>query len=141
MELIMESHNQELHLYLVMDIGADVGDDELDLQTRSLRGELLELGAGVVELLRSQSAPAGTKSVEAVTLGSLALVVLPDFLPKLVEYLQSWTQRDQNRRVKVKTQVGDRSIELEYLPSALPDKELTRLVETLSGALNKQQLG
>jgi hypothetical protein len=137
----MESHNQELHLYLEMDIGADVGDDELDLQTRSLRRELLELGAGSAELLRSQSAPAGTKSVEAVTLGSLALVVLPDFLPKLVEHLQSWTQSDQNRRVKIKTQVGDRSIELEYLPSALPDKELTRLVETLSGALSKQQPG
>jgi hypothetical protein len=141
MELTMESQYQELHLYLEMDLGADVGDDELDLQTRSLRRELLELGAGSAELLHGQPAPEGTKSVEAVTLGSLALVVLPAFLPKLVEYLQSWAQRDENRRVKVRTQVGDRSIELDYLPSSLPDKELTRLVETLSGALGKQEPG
>jgi hypothetical protein len=141
MEITMEQNNQDFPLIIEIDAGAEIGDDELDLQTRSLRNELLELGVGDAELVRDQEAPEGTKSAEAVTLGSLALVVLPSFLPKLVDYLQSWTQRDENRRVKVKTQVGDRSIELDYLPSALSDKELTHLVETLTGAMGKRDAG
>jgi hypothetical protein len=137
----MEQNMRNLPLVIEIDAGAEIGDDELDLHTRSLRNELLELGVSDAELVRDEEAPEGTKSAEAVTLGSLALVVLPSFLPKLVDYLQSWTQRDENRRVKVKTQVGDRSIELDYLPSALSDKELTHLVETLTGAMGKQDAG
>lgn len=135
----MGQNNQDFPLIIEIDAGTEIGDDELDLQTRSLRSELLELGAIAAELVRGESAPEGTKSAEAVTLGSLALVVLPSFLPKLVDYLQSWTQRDENRRVKVKTQVGDRSIELDYLPASLSSKELAHLVETLAGALGKQE--
>ena len=134
----MQSQDQELHLLLEIDPSTEIGDDELDQQTRRLRSELLELGASSAELPHGGAAPEGAKSAEAVTIGSLALVVLPTFLPKLIEYLQSWTQRAENRRVKIKTQVGDRSIELDYLPSSLTNKELNRLVETLSGTLGKK---
>jgi hypothetical protein len=141
MERIMERNNLDVHLLVEIDPGPEVGDDGLDMQTRNLRGELLDLGVSDAELVRDQVTPEGTKSAEAVTLGSLALVVLPSFLPKLVEYLQSWTQRDENRRVKIKTQVGDRSIELDYLPSSLSAKELKQLVETLTGSPEKPAAG
>ena len=137
----MQSPKQELNLLVEIDPGAQIGADQLDLQTRSLREELFELGVNAVDLVRSETTPPGAKSAEAVTLGSLALVVLPSFLPKLIDYLQSWTQREQNRRVKIKTQVGDRSIELDYLPSSLSAKELSHLVDTLTESLGKSSAG
>ena len=133
----MEPTNQELSFILTIDAGPEIGDDELDMQTRGLRRELIDLGVNSADPVSGEAAPEGTKSAEAVTLGSLALVVLPTFLPKLVEYLQSWTQRDESRRVKIKTQVGDRSIELEYTPAALSQEQLSNLVDTLTGALKK----
>lgn len=133
----MEPSKQEINLILTIDAGTEIEDDELDMQTRRLRRKLIELGVNSTGLASGEAAPEGTKSAEAVTLGSLALVVLPTFLPKVLEYLQSWTQRDESRRVKIKTQVGDRSIELEYAPSALSQDELSHLVNTLTGAMAK----
>ena len=133
----MEASNQEISLILTIDSGTEIEDDELDMQTRLLRRELIELGVTSAGTSSGGAAPEGAKSAEAVTLGSLALVVLPTFLPKVLEYLQSWTQRDESRRVKIKTQVGERSIELEYTPAALSQDELTHLVNTLTGALGK----
>jgi hypothetical protein len=127
----------ELNLIITLDAGPEIEADELDMQTRRLRGELIELGVTNASPTSAGSVPEGAKSAEAVTLGSLALVVLPTFLPKVLEYLQSWTQRDESRRVKIKTQVGDRSIELEYTPAALSQEELSHLVKTLTGAMEK----
>jgi hypothetical protein len=43
--------------------------------------------------------------------------------------------RAENRKIRVKTQVGDRSIELEYTPTAVSEEELMKLVSKLTGAL------
>ena len=123
---------------LIMNIEAgDIDTDRLDVLTRGLRDELLELGVGSAEVVASDEVPEGAKSPEAVTWGALAVAVVPSFLPKLVEYLQSWSMRGENRRVRIKTQVGDRSVEVEYSPAALSQDELTQLVEKLAGSLAK----
>ena len=122
-------------LLLNIDLGEEVDNEELDQASRQLRAELMEMDLDSVEFVKAEELPAGTKSAEALTLGSLAVTLLPALLPKLVEYLQSWSMRAENRRVTVKTQVGDRSIELEYNPSAMTSAELDRLVQTLTGAL------
>ena len=109
--------------------------DQLDLATRNLREELYDLGVDSAEILSAGEAPAGAKSAEAVTVGALAVAVLPTFLPRLVEYLQSWCMRAENRKVRIKTQVGDRSVEVEYAPSALSQEELTQLVTKLTSSL------
>jgi hypothetical protein len=85
--------------------------------------------------LKSGESPDGTKSVEAVTIGSLAVVLLPIVIPKLLEFLQAWTLRGENRKVIMKTQAGDRLIELEYMPSALTPDELQRLIQTMIAGL------
>ena len=84
-----------------------------------------------------EPSPEGAKSAEAITIGALAVAVLPGFLPKLVEYLQSWTMRGENRRVRVMSQVGDRSIEIEYSPAAMSINELKRLVDSLTESLKE----
>ncbi len=117
--------------------GADA--DELDRLTRQLRGELQELDLESVDLVRDKSAPQGTKSAEVVTLGALAMAVLPNALPKLIEFLNGWLTRGENRKIKIKSQVGDRSVEVEYSPKAMAQTELKSLVDTLTGALTEKK--
>lgn len=131
----MTEEKASARLILTVDLGDEVDPDELDRQTRQLREELLEVQVESVDFVKTAGPPEGTKSAEAVTLGALTLAVLPGLIPKLVEYLQSWTMRADNRKVKVKTQVGDRSIELEYSPANLSPEELDNLINTLTESL------
>lgn len=132
----MTSYEKETtSLILNIDLGEEAGIEELDEATRQLRSELIDLNVATVDFVKSEELPAGAKSAEAVTWGSLAVVLLPTFVPKLIEYLQSWALRAESRKVSIKTQVGDRSIELEYTPAGISPDELQQLVQTLSGAL------
>lgn len=119
----------------------EIDPERLDRLTRQLRSELLNLDVETVDFVQQGQLPEGAKAAEAITLGALAVAVLPNFLPKLVEYLQSWTTRAQGCKVKVKSQAGDRSIELEYNPKAMSQQELKTLVETLTSALAANQAG
>ena len=132
----MAEANQELLQFnLTVEAGADSPADQVDELARQLFAELGELGVEAVSIGAAGLAPEGAKSAEAFTLGALAVAVLPAFLPKLVEYLQAWALRGENRKVHVKSQVGDRSIEIDYSPSAISTKEIERLVSTLTSDL------
>jgi len=131
----MSEVNANARLILNLDFGEDVDPDERARQTRKLRDELQGLIIEWVDPLRSGSVPHGAKAVETVALGVLALAVLPVFVPKLIEFLQSWVNRAEYRRIKVKTQVGDCSIELEYAQEELSSKDIKRLVSTLTEAM------
>src|SRR5262245_60155400 len=48
----------------------------------------------------------------------------PPVAPKLIEFLQAWVMRGENRRVTIKAQTGGRSIEVEYSPKSLSQAEL-----------------
>ncbi len=136
------AQHKALPTQLTLQIQSEDNDPErLDLLTRQLRGELLDLEVESADFIQKDQLPEGVKAVDAVTLGALAVAVLPSFLPKLVDYLQSWTLRGEGRKVKVKSQVGDRSIELEYSPEAMSQQELKTLVETLTNALTGSQGG
>ena len=124
-------------IIVTIDAGGELDADQLDRLTRQLRSELLDLNTESVELVKNEETPRGTKSAEAVTAGTLAVAILPSLLPRLLEYLQSWTMREEQRKVKVKSQIGDRSIELEYSPSALSQAELKELVSTLTDSLSE----
>jgi hypothetical protein len=126
-----------MDMQLILNISAENEDpDALDRLTRGLRQELIEMGVESADFIH-QKQEQGAKNAEAITLGALAIAVMPAFLPKLVECLHDWSMRAENRRVKIKTQVGDRSVEVEYSPSTLKQEELTRLVKELTGALGK----
>jgi len=99
---------------MMVQIDLDDSDDErLDSLARQLAGELSEQDVESVELARAGAAPKGTKSAEAVTLGAVALTVLPALLPKIVEFCQAWALRGQGRTVKFKGKIGGQDIEFE----------------------------
>lgn len=124
-------------IIVTIDAGQEVDADRLDRLTRQLRSELLDLDTESVELVKSEETPAGTKSADFVTAGALAVTILPTFLPKLIKYLQSWSMRGEERKVNVKTTIGDRSIELEYSPNTISQEELKELVSTLTDSLSE----
>ena len=131
------TENQQFNLTLDVTIysNQNFSLDQLDLATRNLREELYDLGVDSAELISEGEAPTGTKTADPVTIGALAVAVLPTFLPRLIEYLQSWCLRGENRKVRIKTQVGDHSVEVEYSPSAISQEELTHLVSQLTKSI------
>ncbi len=64
-------------------------------------------------LARAGAAPEGSKAAEVLTLGAVAVAVLPAVLPKIVEFCQAWALRGQGRTVKFKGKVGGQDIEFE----------------------------
>jgi len=101
-------------LHLTIQIALDEPDNEvLDSLARQLLDELSDQPVESVDLARSGTAPAGTKSAEAITLGALAVTVLPTVLPKLVEFCQAWALRGQGRTVKFKGNLGGQDFEFE----------------------------
>jgi hypothetical protein len=108
---------------------ADADAERLDELTRYLLRDLRDLGAESVERRSGGPTPEGAKG-DPLTLGALALVAVPSFLPKLVEFLQAWSLRGESRTVKIKTPAG---LEVEFTPEKkLSEAELLALVDKLA---------
>src|SRR5262245_32924035 len=121
-----------INVTLNVSSGPDADADELDRLTRALRSEIQEIEVESVELVRGQNKPEHTKGVDPVTFGALAIAVLPSVAPKLIDFLQSWVMRADNRTVKIKTQIGERSLEVECSQKLLSQDELKKLIDTLT---------
>jgi hypothetical protein len=111
----------------------DAAEEELDTLARQLLSELREMEVESAELTRGDSAPAGTKSVDPVMAGSIAIAVLPTLLPKIVEGIQAWVLRGNNRTVKFKGTVGREMVEFEGTA-----EELQKLLTTLEKGKKKK---
>lgn len=107
----------------------DVSAEELDTLTRELLGELQELQIESAELKKGASIPAGAKAADPVTIGSIMVAVLPNFLPKVVEFVQSWALRSQGRTVKFRGKIAGQPVEFEGHA-----EDLQKLIETLKNS-------
>jgi hypothetical protein len=94
-------------------VASDASEDDLDRMTRQLLSELRDMEVESAELTKGGPAPHGTKSVDPVMMGNIAVAVLPSILPKVVEFVQSWALRGHGRAVKFKGKVGGQVIEFE----------------------------
>ena len=119
---------------IVVDGGRDALPEDIDSLTRRLRSEIQDFGVENVSLSTTDTAPSGTKSVEAVTLGALAVTILPPMLPRLIEFLQAWSLRGKDRMVKIKASVGDRSVDIEY-PEGASEEAVQELIQKMTDAL------
>ena len=88
-------------------------EEDIDRMTRQLLSELREMDVERVELSKGGTAPAGTKAVDPITTGSLLVAVLPTVLPKVVDGVQAWVMRGNNRTVKFKGKIAGQAIEFE----------------------------
>lgn len=89
-------------------------DEELDIMTRNLLAELQETDVESVDLVSIGKAPQGSKG-DPITIGQLALEVLPAAIPSVIALVQTWVMRRQGRTVKFK----GKGIEFEGSPEEL----------------------
>ena len=95
--------------------------EDIDQMTRQLLSELREMDVESAELTKGGIAPKGSKG-DLMTIGSIAVAVLPAFLPNVVSLVQDWVERGQGRTVKFKGM----GIEFEGSP-----EELQKLLASL----------
>jgi hypothetical protein len=107
---------------------ADATEEEIDRLTRQLLSELRELDVESVELTKGGPAPEGSKG-DPVTIGSIAVEVLPVAIPSVIGLVQAWALRGQGRTVKFK----GKGIEFEGSP-----EELQKLLATLEKGKKKK---
>jgi hypothetical protein len=113
----------------------NIDTDKLIQLTGYLRSELQDMDIESVMDVRNQVVPPGAKVVDPLTVGALLIVVLPAVLPKVMEFIQSWTLRGEDRTVKIKARRGDRSVEVEYPMRMTPDeakKHMDMVMDRLS---------
>jgi hypothetical protein len=118
-----------LHLHVGIE---DADADTLDRMTRGLRFELDE--AGVEARLPAPALVGPGCKGEAITLGVLALAVLPEFAPKVLEVLESWLSRGAGRKIVVEVTRGDSSVKLELPVEAASLEVAMAHVERALGA-------
>ena len=106
----------------------DASQEDIDRMTRQLLSELRELDVESVDLAHAGPAPAGTKAVDPVTVGTIAMTVLPVVLPKVVDFVQAWAMRGNGRTIKFKGKIGANDIDFEGSPD-----DLQKLLATLQG--------
>lgn len=126
------------NLFLEIDVGREADADELQRLTHQLRSEIRELKVESVALVDKEDGPDGAKSVAGLTIGSLAVSILPKLIPALIGFLQSWMMRAENRKIKIKAQVGDRLVESEFSPENTSREDLRRFADMLMGVTDSR---
>src|ERR1044071_5072355 len=88
--------------HLKLNISAsDATEEDIDWMTRQLLSELRELDVESAQLTRGGAAPAGAKG-DPISIGSIALELVPSVLPSVLGLVQAWISRGQGRTVKFK---------------------------------------
>jgi len=101
-------------------------DEEIDRTTRQLREELSDLNIDSVGLVKTGSAPKGSKAGEdIIAWGSLlvSLAASGGVLPSLIGTVQSWLSRRENAKISMEID-GDK---LEV--SGVSSEEQNRLID------------
>ena len=106
----------------------DATVEDIDQMTRHLLSELKELNIESADLAKAGPAPEGSKG-DPVTIGSIAIELLPAVLPSVIGLVQAWSTRGQGRTVKFK----GKGIEFEGSP-----EEFQKLLVTLEKGKKKK---
>jgi hypothetical protein len=122
-----ETEKAEFHIEVS---ASDATEEDIDRMTRQLLSELRETDVESAELARGGNAPAGTKSGDPVTMGSIVISALPTVIPAVVTLVQAWAARGQGRTVKFKS----KGIEFEGSP-----EEFQKLLESLEKSKKKKK--
>jgi hypothetical protein len=96
--------------------------------------ELEDLDVESVRLATSDNAPVGTKGLDSMTAGTIAMTVLPAMLPKVLEFLQSWSLQGRGRTIKFKGKIANQQIDFEG-----SFDEMKKLVALLDKKQKKQK--
>jgi hypothetical protein len=103
---------------------------------REIREDLPEFAAA--DLVSAEAAQAGAKSGELVTIGAVAVSILPALVPQLVEFVRAWSLRGRGRTVRMKFDAH--GVEVEFDPASMSPAEIAALVANL-GESTRSKIG
>jgi hypothetical protein len=109
-----------------LELELDVSDgdaEELERLTRQLRGQLEELDVEAVEPISGGPAREGSKAIDWIVVGGLAVRYGPAGFSAVVRTVRAWVARDARRSVTIRR--GDRELVL----TAATAEQQERLVE------------
>lgn len=92
-------------------VSNDETEEELDALTRRVLQEVKATSVESAVLARKES-PVGSKG-DPITLGSIAIVVLPAILPSIIEIIHARVLRGSNRTVKIKGKINGHTVDFE----------------------------
>lgn len=109
----------------------DATEEELDRMTRNLLSELQETDVESAELVSTGAAPEGSKG-DPITIGALAMTVVPAVLPGVIDMIKAWMERGEGRIVKFKGKG------IEFEGSA---EELQKLLDSMERRPGEKEIG
>ena len=118
-------------LSLKLQIVDDMDDypASLDRLTRRLLAEIKEADVESAEIPRDPEPPPLNAKGDPITIGTIAVAVLPSLLASLVVLVQHWLLRQQDQHIKIK--LGDNELEI---PRDATREELEPIIELLKAA-------
>ena len=119
---------------ILLDLGADSHESELNRSTTQLYQTLLKSDADSVEKLRNHAAEPGAKSAVALTVGAVALTLGAATLPNVIDIIYDWVKRRRINETSVEVQIGDRSMTIPT-SNALSEDEYIALAQKMMAAL------
>lgn len=123
---------------VLVEVVLDGGDtNELDALTRQLRMEMEELNIDSIESVSAGPAPHGTKAIDLLVIGQMAVTLAPTIVPPLFGLLKSWVERKPSTPVKIKVKVGRRTAQIEYDPTRTSAKDLEAIMKALNKSVKK----
>jgi hypothetical protein len=99
--------------------------------TERLQSEVRELPVERVGPVPAGPPPPGAKAVDPMALGALVVSLAPEVIPRLLDMVKGWLDRQPDDTLKLKVVVGENSIEVEH-SQRLSSKELAALAERLA---------
>jgi Effector Associated Constant Component 1 len=101
--------------------------DELSTLTQQLRDELLETDVKEVRFISEDNAPEGSRAVDPVTLGTLAVTFAASggVFTTLINTIQAWLLRDEKHSITLEGPDGNK-----ITITGRPSREEKQLVET-----------
>jgi hypothetical protein len=108
-----------VEVVLVLEPDPEVDREVHERLTRQVRAEIAELDIESVSTLAAETAPAGAKGADPVTLGALvvALSASGGVFTALIETLRDWLGRHTGRH-RISVTIGGDTIELDRASSA-----------------------
>ena len=101
-----------IELTLQFGIGEDADQEELETATFRILQEMRELDF-VESVSRAPGVLEPGAKGDPITVGALAVVILPALLPKLLDFIQAWVTAKQGRTAKFKGTIGGQIFEYE----------------------------
>ncbi len=105
---------------LVIDVGSDADDDELNDLTLRLRQEIDELDVDTVEDVIVPISLEGAKGSTALALNAINVQARSGKFDALLVLVRNWVARGVDRRVEITFQQADQSVIVKALASDLP---------------------